>query len=869
MSSFSVVAVALLMASMGMLNEAKAAPTDLDPTFGTGGKVFTSFIGNEGDIVIQPDGKIIVAGNTIDSTLRQSLFAVMRYNIDGTPDSSFDRDGKASTSVGSKGGQPYAVALQPDGKIVVVGYCRVGESTGSDTIFGYDFAIVRFNSNGSLDTSFDGDGIVTTDFASSQDKAVDVAIQPDGKIVVVGTTWAPGVSNIDFGIARYNSNGSLDTKFSGDGKQTTKFYNAMDYATAIALQSDGKAVVVGEVGRDSTVPPGFGIARYNINGSLDTSFEKDGRVATNLWAVGATPRSVIIQPDGRIVVAGAATDGTSVYGYADFGLARYNIDGSLDVSFGEGGKVITPFSSGGATNDVPYDFVRQPDGKFIAVGSTSGNSLGRFWALARYNPDGSLDSSFGTNGQFTASFGYNTYSDAYSVALQGDGKLVVAGRSYLNGVNRFVIARFMGDATFGQPALSSFDLNLSTVVGGNTASGKVTLTAPAAAGGTVVSLSNTNQATTMPANVIVPAGAVSQTFNISTSVVTTIQNGTVKATLGEDSISQTLTVRPISVKSVSLTPNPVAGATTVTGTVVLERAAAPGSITVTLASSNPSVATPTVSSISIPEGTVSKTFSVRTADVTTNSTVAIKATANGLSKSAGLTVYTAQTPRIKINSVNVAEGPSVWPAVPTANFTVSLTAPSEQTVTVKYSTANGTCSIYDYTPIPATLLTFAPGETSKTISVQITTDVFDEPTETFKVLLSNPTNATLAVGEGIGTILDDDPTPKITVQDINVTEGTTGTAIAPLTLRLSGYSMNTITVHYATANGTATAPADYVAASGTVTFAPGETSKKLLITVKGDMVIESGETFKVNLSSPTNATIEDGTAIITISNSMF
>ena len=872
MSSLSVVAVALLMAYVGMLNGAQAAPTDFDPTFGTGGKVLTNFISSEGDIVIQPDGKIIAAGNTIDSTLHESLFAVMRFNIDGTLDRSFDRDGKVSTRVGDKGGRPYAVALQPDGKIVVIGYSKVGEWTGSEGVFGFDFAVVRYNSDGSLDTSFDGDGVVTTDFASSQDKAVDVAIQPDGKIVVVGTVWVPGWSNIDFAVARYNSDGSLDTRFSLDGKLTTKFFNSMDYATAIALQSDGKAVVVGDVDNSSTVRPGFGLARYNVNGALDTSFEKDGRVATNLWKIGASPNSVLIQPDGKIVVAGSAIDGTSVYGRADFGLARYNSDGSLDLSFGEGGKVITPFSSGGITNDIAYDLARQPDGKFVAVGSAvDSEGLIHSLALARYNRNGSLDAGFGAGGQFTTTFGPHTYSDAHSVALQDDGKIVIAGRSYntVTNVNRFVIARFMGGAALGQPALSSLDLNLSMVVGGNSTYGKVTLTAPAPAGGTVVSLSDTNAASTVPANVIVPAGAVSQTFDISTSVVTAIHSGSVKAALGEDSFTKTLTVRPIGVRSISLTPNPVTGANTVTATVVLERAAAPGNITVTLASSNPSVATPTVSTISIPAGVVSKTFSVRTADVTTSSTAAIKATANGVSKSAVLTVYKGRTPAIKINSVNVKEGPSVWPAYPMAVFTVSLTAASQQTVTVKYSTANGTATTADYTPIPMTLLTFAPGETSKTISVQITTDVFDEPNETFKVLLATPTNATLAVSEGIGTILDEDPTPKLTINDINVTEGTTGTSLAGFTVRLSGYSLYTITVHYATANGTATAPADYVATSGTVTFAPGETSKKILVTIKGDTVPEGIETFKVNLSAPANATISDGIATCMISNGSF
>ena len=188
------------------------------------------------------------------------------------------------------------------------------------------------------------------------------------------------------------------------------------------------------------------------------------------------------------------------------------------------------------------------------------------------------------------------------------------------------------------PTLASLTLSPTTVAGGNAATGKVTLSAPAPPSGTVIALTDTNPAATVPSSVTIPAGATSKTFTVSTAVVTAIQSGTVTAKLGALSKSVALKVRPIGVKSLTLTPNPVVGPNAVTGTVVLEHAAAPGNITVTLTSTNPSVANPTVGTITIPAGVTSKTFTVRTTDVATSSTATIKATANAVSKSRTLTV---------------------------------------------------------------------------------------------------------------------------------------------------------------------------------------------------------------------------------------
>ena len=185
-----------------------------------------------------------------------------------------------------------------------------------------------------------------------------------------------------------------------------------------------------------------------------------------------------------------------------------------------------------------------------------------------------------------------------------------------------------------------------------------------------------------------------------------------------------------------------------------------------------------------------------------------------------------------------------------ATFTVSLSAPSGLNVSVDFATADGTATApADYTAASGTL-TFAPGQTTKQVTVLVKGDLLDEANETFFVNLSNPSNATIADGQGVGTITDDDPLPSLSINDVTVTEGNTGTVAATYTVTLSTVSGRPVTVDYATANGTAVAPADYQAASGTLTFTPGQTTRQLTVLVNGDLLDEANETYFVNLSNP-------------------
>ena len=348
----------------------------------------------------------------------------------GDLDVSFGVDGKVTTDIDGSAGNASGVALQADGKIVTA-----ARGTG-------DFTVVRYNQDGTLDTSFGNGGIASADLGSPFDETFDVAIQSDGKIVAVGAT-----GSIDFGLARFNTDGSLDTTFDGDGKVTTVF-GSLDEAFAVAIQPDGKIVAVGHTDNPSTGTGDFAVARYNSNGSLDTTFGNGGKVTTDF---GGEDRGdgVLIQADGKIVVAGGTGVNSSTGSLSDFALARYNVDGTLDLSFGSAGKVFTDFGLNPFnTNDRALDVALQEDGKIIAVGVGTSRI-----ALARYNTDGTLDPNFDSDGKVITEFFGESVETAYGVAIQDNSKIVIAGEVFSSFDSSFAIARYNTngslDSTFG------------------------------------------------------------------------------------------------------------------------------------------------------------------------------------------------------------------------------------------------------------------------------------------------------------------------------------------------------------------------------------------------------------------------------------
>ncbi len=373
-----------------------------DTDFGTNGRVITS-IGIRAlppsDLVIQTDGKILVAG--IASNGSNWDLALARYNADGSPDDgssndstpgdAFGTNGSVMTDISTSHDFATAVALQTDGKIVVAGY--------SGTNGNEDIALARYDANGTPDMSFDTDGKLTTDFGTSGVRASDLVIQSDGKIVMAGFVYGTGaIGGRDFALARYNTDGSLDTNSDGDpathfdtdGKVTTDFGSANNWINALAIQ--GTKIVA--AGASNAGNQDFALARYNADGTLDTNsdgdpathFDTDGIVATDIasntdFDSGDEINDLVIQTNGKIVVAGTVSSRTTNTDWAnDFALARYGGDGALDPLFSADGKLTTDFGSAG---DVANALALQSNGRIMAAGKEGDNTDTDF-ALARY-----------------------------------------------------------------------------------------------------------------------------------------------------------------------------------------------------------------------------------------------------------------------------------------------------------------------------------------------------------------------------------------------------------------------------------------------------------------------------------------------------
>jgi uncharacterized delta-60 repeat protein len=337
----------------------------------------------------------------------------------GMLDATFGVGGRVITDFGEVLGSVQSVAAQSDGKIVVAG------SIWDQPFSFVDWIVARYNSNGTLDATFGVGGKAITDLGQRQ-LVSGLVLQNDGKIVVVGTTREDG-SDIDFALARYNVDGTLDSTFGDGGKVVTDFGGLDDRIYSVALQSDGKIIIAGDSG-------GHVVARYNTDGTLDSSFDGDGVLPAFVSS------DVAVQSDGKIVVAGAGID--------YWALARYNADASLDTSFDGDGTVTTA-----ADGTFPFfgDVALQHDGKIIVAGAYTFSNPS--FAVARYNPDGTLDSSFDGDGWVTTRIG-TTNDFPHGVAVQSNGKIVVAGRANFNPSSwDFVVVRYNTNGTLD----STFD----------------------------------------------------------------------------------------------------------------------------------------------------------------------------------------------------------------------------------------------------------------------------------------------------------------------------------------------------------------------------------------------------------------------------
>jgi uncharacterized delta-60 repeat protein len=380
----------------------------LDNNFGTSGimKDFkhsgrTSFNAS----AVQQDGKILTTGVTQTSPEKLD-FVVIRYNKDGSYDNSFSEDGKVMANFGLGGATAKAIAIQPDGKIVVAGEFWNG-SNGS-----FSIALIRLNPDGSFDNSFSGDGHLLTQ-VREYNSATDIVIQPDGKIVVAGYT-ASKVSGIDVALVRYNSDGTIDNSFSGDGMLTADLGSDTDMPVGLLIRPDGKLVMVGN-GQTGMLA----LYRYNADGSPDPTLDGNGMMVIVNGEFMRTATAALLQPDGAIVVAG--TKGNQ------FSIERFNSNGSPDNSFSEDGKMLIDFNLG---NEQATSMALQPDGKIIIGGFVKGWPLTDI-ALARINSNGNLDNSFSGDGKQVIELRYGE-DMIQSLSIHGD-RLYAAGSTTYGG----------------------------------------------------------------------------------------------------------------------------------------------------------------------------------------------------------------------------------------------------------------------------------------------------------------------------------------------------------------------------------------------------------------------------------------------------
>jgi uncharacterized delta-60 repeat protein len=467
-----------------------------DPSFGNQGKlaIRPRYTSKLSAIAIQPDGKIISVGSA-GELFEGGNLSITRLNRDGSLDLSFAGTGFIRTEFP---GTNATIRLQPDGKLLVTTHDNYQRKPSAN------FIILRFNADGSRDTGFGTNGLVTIDFSDSgdfyltaQDFCQATALQADGKIIVAGFTLRNNSSfefaHFNFAIARLNPSGNLDRTFGINGLVVTDFPGMGENLSDIEVQSDGKIIAAGISGT-TTKDTDILLARYNDDGSLDTSFGTDGIVLSDLGDYEET-KALLIQADGKMLVIGSQSSESYLTLYSDIFIGRYHPDGSPDKSFGEAGKVISDFGK----YEQVYAATLQADGKVLIAG-TSGTghqirtfSLSDFLAV-RYNADGTFDKDFGDNGKIITDFG--RVEVARDIAVDKDGNVILAGYTgqwHFDGFDQsdFAFARYIGIPPKSLPdfALSTSATTINATRGSkiklsiqidhlNGFTGSVTLTAP-------------------------------------------------------------------------------------------------------------------------------------------------------------------------------------------------------------------------------------------------------------------------------------------------------------------------------------------------------------------------------------------------------
>lgn len=383
-------------------------PGTLDPSWNGTGRVITP-VGGFDDLAsamaVQPDGKVIVAGRC--QTDDFPGFCAVRYLANGTLDSSWNSGGAVITVFDAdQSANAYAVALQVDGKVLLAGQCN-------SVAAGYKFCALRYLSDGTLDTGWNGSGMVATTIGTGMSTASAMAVQPDGKVLVAGSCMNNATQV--FCTIRYNSDGSLDSGWNGNGMVLTAMGSGSGTAKAVAVQADGKVLVAGSC--TGAVNEDFCSVRYSAGGVLDSSWGTVGKVVTSIGSGADLANAMLLQPDGKVLLAGTCSNGSNT----DFCALRYQTNGTPDPSWNGSGIVMTAMGSG---NDDAVAIALQPDGKVLLAGTClmSNNEL----CALRYHASGTVDTSWNGSGKASTSIGPGS-DVGTAMALQSDGKVLLAG----------------------------------------------------------------------------------------------------------------------------------------------------------------------------------------------------------------------------------------------------------------------------------------------------------------------------------------------------------------------------------------------------------------------------------------------------------
>jgi len=845
-SVFTAVIVAVLLIGAGA---AGAAGGDLDPTFNNQGG--TGANGTVHAIMVQPDGKILIGGGfTAYNGDTAASDNIMRLNADGTRDTTFNASGVGASS------DVLAVAVQGDGKVLIGGGFTAynTDATASDHI-------MRLNADGTRDTTFNANG------AGADSTVYAMALQPNGKIIIGGnlTSYNGDGTASDY-VMRLNADGTRDTTFNpnGTGANVTVY--------AIALQPDGKIIISGEffIYNGDQAASNY-VMRLNADGTRDTTFNPNGTGA------GSAVFAVALQPNGKVLIAGNFNTYNNNFGASDY-IMRLNADGTHDISFNPGGV--------GANGSMRAVAIKG-DGKILIGGafSTYNGDAAASDRIMQLNGDGTRDTSFNTN---------VPYLDiVHVIAVQPDGKVLIGG--YFTTYNGYVVVRDGITRLLAAPpntapvastpsgaASTNEDTSVQITLIGTDADDNdlsFTITDQPDHG----TLSSVSAADCAPVNNCTANVTYTPAPNYNGSDFFKFRVNDRTADSAE--VTVPITVNPASDLSISDVTQAEGntGTSTFTFIVSLDSPAPVGGVTFDICTADGTAQdgipqmedTDYIRScqagVRIPAGAQSYQFSVAVnGDTKVESDETFGVTLSGATNAAifdgqGIgTIKNDDAPRgslrFNASAYSVSEGTGA------ATITVLRTGGSGGPVAVDYTTGNGTATAgADYTATSGTLH-FADGVTSQTFNVSITSDTLDESDETVNLSLSSPAGgASLDMqSSAVLTVVDDDPPPTLSVNDVTVTEGNNGATDADLVITLSPASGRSVTVNYSTSNGTATSAVDYVAASGTLTFSPGETTKIVTVAVIPDSTIEPDETFFLNVSGASNATVADGQGMVTI-----